>query len=806
MEPVQKKRKLDELQLHARTNNNVNTSPQEQLRYFDVSININQQLTEQQPYQANRTKQDNLTTTTGLYHPRLTRNALQKLCQKGAKLDRRTLMLAIETKLNVSKVDLSKVDLSGLDLTNVDFSNTNLAYANLERTNLRGTILPNMAEKLHMVQLNGAKLDRDNLIKVAKAKVNSMKIASPSDKADLNLEGLEEINLSDQDLSNLDLSNLGLTEDKYFMLTRANFCRANLTGAKFSNILLNGVNFDNANFSQAEFSQVHMIFCALDCTNFSSAQLRKVSLRDTSLIDIITNIHTRIDLDFDFYFKNNGNVENNYHTFAIGNIFSIINDNYTNNNENIRYYLISTFVNYLENIIGTLPISHNNSIMIINKIFGNSCPYYSDYHRVLNELAKNSQNKLINLILNIFFEMGDGLVYYTESHINLLYFILTIMDKSTTKEKDSWINNHNNLFIYLICHVIKNNSPSDMQAMAKDLYQYYINNHIPASVILKLNTLLDDEKYNTTDNYFIFKHINKEDQPDKYIAVSMSHIRKYIYYYEEVENQKHVISWQTMIYLNPNGESYTPEYLEQYLQSFPLLLRSFIRDKHEEGVNLILRLLLLSDKVNQDNTVSEHYYYEMFQKAAYAKVPAPINLSESDRYALTNFFKKAYVDDLTTEKLPIDLPDFNLKLSDEHINNILEIYDMTNADADSKGGIFILLSYMFAELGSERFLGTSNNQNSSPNALKSYAYHLLKTACKYRPTLPDIIASFTYTEVSTHPQIEKSKICEELFWGITSPSLNLREISDVLNKVCRYKITIVNRFLYSEFLPQVFLR
>ena len=621
----------------------------------------------------------------------------------GADLNGFTLMGACLGAAHLEGADLSGADLEGANIEIANLEGANLNKANLAGANLEGANLAG-------AHLDGANLDGVNL-KDANLNCSNLFCNNPNAAATLddtlkylymfcahldgtlkyaNLEGakligaklvgynLEGVNLMKADLLRVDLKGANLSGA---CLNFAHLDGANLSGANLYKASLDGANLSGANLSGACLDFADLNLANLDGANLSGAHLDRVNL-----LDIIFNESNNIKFDSKSVITLKFNKHN---TDSVANYISIIsamNDEYKEIKLDLMGQVLG-FVSFWEGVfLSVYPLLE--CILLDQSI---------DYSPVLINRPLFA-NKFIN---NIIDKVGGKVFSFSDRS---LLFLLNYLSAINDSDKRSFMTKNNNAFIQIV-HFGKKSTNEQIIALNNTLYSWYLENIVP-SAYEHIKRIMDEE----SKNYLIFK------QQEDYLCVSSRYLSKFAHgeKVDERDEEGGPVNWDGIILIK-NDMCVTAKNLNLYetFETFEIFSEKYLEERKKTGFTNLLKLLNLGD------------YYNYFVAAIDSKVSATKLIDSRSEVKLNRVFSQ-FIDQKGAFQL-VGAGAAVITLKAEHLKAILNASEMANSTSDDKAKLFLLLSGIFAYYSSSSFFGT---EEASPNALRYYAYGLMKEAHK----------------------------------------------------------------------------
>ena len=626
----------------------------------------------------------------------------------GADLNGFTLMGACLGAAHLEGADLSGADLEGANIEIANLEGANLNKANLAGANLEGANLAG-------AHLDGANLDGVNL-KDANLNCSNLFCNNPNAAATLddtlkylymfcahldgtlkyaNLEGakligaklvgynLEGVNLMKADLLRVDLKGANLSGA---CLNFAHLDGANLSGANLYKASLDGANLSGANLSGANLSGACLDFADLNLANLDGANLSGAHLDRVNLLDIIFNESNNIKFDSKSVITLKFNKHN---TDSVANYISIIsamNDEYKEIKLDLMGQVLG-FVSFWEGVfLSVYPLLE--CILLDQSI---------DYSPVLINRPLFA-NKFIN---NIIDKVGGKVFSFSDRS---LLFLLNYLSAINDSDKRSFMTKNNNAFIQIV-HFGKKSTNEQIIALNNTLYSWYLENIVP-SAYEHIKRIMDEE----SKNYLIFK------QQEDYLCVSSRYLSKFAHgeKVDERDEEGGPVNWDGIILIK-NDMCVTAKNLNLYetFETFEIFSEKYLEERKKTGFTNLLKLLNLGD------------YYNYFVAAIDSKVSATKLIDSRSEVKLNRVFSQ-FIDQKGAFQL-VGAGAAVITLKAEHLKAILNASEMANSTSDDKAKLFLLLSGIFAYYSSSSFFGT---EEASPNALRYYAYGLMKEAHK----------------------------------------------------------------------------
>ena len=646
----------------------------------------------------------------------------------GADLEGANIEIANLEGANLNKANLAGANLEGANLAGAHLDGANLDGVNLKDANLNCSNLfcnnPNAAATLddtlkylymfcaHLdgtlkyANLEGAKLIGAKLVGYNLEGVNLMKAdllrvdlkGANLSGACLNFANLEGANLSGANLykANLEGANLKGANLKGANLSGANLSGAclnfahldgaNLSGANLYKASLDGANLSGANLSGANLSGACLDFADLNLANLDGANLSGAHLDRVNLLDIIFNESNNIKFDSKSVITLKFNKHN---TDSVANYISIIsamNDEYKEIKLDLMGQVLG-FVSFWEGVfLSVYPLLE--CILLDQSI---------DYSPVLINRPLFA-NKFIN---NIIDKVGGKVFSFSDRS---LLFLLNYLSAINDSDKRSFMTKNNNAFIQIV-HFGKKSTNEQIIALNNTLYSWYLENIVP-SAYEHIKRIMDEE----SKNYLIFK------QQEDYLCVSSRYLSKFAHgeKVDERDEEGGPVNWDGIILIK-NDMCVTAKNLNLYetFETFEIFSEKYLEERKKTGFTNLLKLLNLGD------------YYNYFVAAIDSKVSATKLIDSRSEVKLNRVFSQ-FIDQKGAFQL-VGAGAAVITLKAEHLKAILNASEMANSTSDDKAKLFLLLSGIFAYYSSSSFFGT---EEASPNALRYYAYGLMKEAHK----------------------------------------------------------------------------
>lgn len=185
---------------------------------------------------------------------------------------------------NFCKSNITGVNFSSSDLTAADFSHSKLPGAELVDAKLTGANFSEAAlgdrgigSDADALPMDFADIIPDTYIGGARLKRSELKNADFTDAYMINTD-LSRSEIENADFQGAELQGADFTGS--YNIEGANFCNADLFGAKFPSSSLGGVDFSNSRLIDADFRESSLTEC-----NFSAADCISADFSDSSLFD-----------------------------------------------------------------------------------------------------------------------------------------------------------------------------------------------------------------------------------------------------------------------------------------------------------------------------------------------------------------------------------------------------------------------------------------------------------------------------------------------------------------------------------------
>jgi uncharacterized protein YjbI with pentapeptide repeats len=553
------------------------------------------------------------------------------------------------------------------------------------------------------------------------------------------------------DFTGADLRNTNFTRANFASFhvdfTRANLNTANFAHANFSHVDYSGnrlqftaADLKNVNFTRANFAGYTVDFTGTDLknVNFTDADLPLANFTSTHLLDTnLTNVYIRITHFFKAIFDENTKI-----SLRFGNNLDLDFNHINNQSGTILtaiHSIDAKYVNLKNNLMSQVfDYLKDKDISLIHNALSNIIINSFDYTKALSSNPEFSNN-----FFNISYKKGNvqAINFSTKEAI----FYLNILKNLSEESFNNFVLENNGFFNQLIFRTRNNEEiKDDIKKIAKDLYNNYL--------------VLIDEKmsqaiYNTyyyddwSINGLIFT--SKENQCIQYLYVSNEYVNKFLYKITDPENTN-TDSWKNIIYFK-NNEVQTCESLNfnELFNTFKLFQANY---KFEtENAKFIKLIDLLNLDIYRDSFVDA--INKKFSDVKYVAANFQISLQG----IFNNFFSKENKNEI------------QLKLTNKHINDILNAYNFQLKPDTEKAKLLLILSGIFAKYSSSSFFGT---EYDSPIAIRYYAYGLME-------------ASYSLAQ-NIFPNNDNSfKTWKNNFLGINQAFTCTAVLSDLIIKHCK---------------------
>jgi uncharacterized protein YjbI with pentapeptide repeats len=594
--------------------------------------------------------------------------------------------------LPLSRVNLSHAELQHADLNHSKLKNALLIAANLTKTNLSQANL--RGADLHDADLSGADLGGANLR-----------------GANLHGANLRGVNLTDVDLFGVDLraadlAGANLTNVK---LIGAKLAGASFRGATFAKVNLLGVDLRKVDLREVDFRKTNIYITTLRGINLSGANL---SGKNLSGLDLRGADLSGADLSSaDLSGANLSEAK-----LAGANLCDIKLPSW--NQDNLDRYLnhINNRSSLLKTIASIDLKYRDEKIALVHQLINSldqRCPDIS-----LSSVVE----PLLNILANAPYNQDPKIINWLNDNILPLYLakydtsmmpiptdpLLATLLSCISKQKELMFS-HNGAFIQLISQAMAGNSCFRHQT--KTLYNYYLqDNRIIPYTEGNFGDYAGQADWSTrdADNLIL---LSVQSNSDYAMIMSQNQLQQML----DMQTEKADINWHGF-YLYQGQENIGPadyqlDNLFQY--HFKLFMPNYRFHQSQASFKKLLASLALGDlqSIFQTAITQPFCQIKLIDFASQAKLAV-----------IFNHKFKQYTENGVT----------GYRLTDNYRQQLLQAYDLSNADRSTQAETLLSLAAVFSKYSSSAIFGT---ETESPNALRYFAFALMEQAYQLAPEI-----------------------------------------------------------------------
>lgn len=501
------------------------------------------------------------------------------------------------------------------------------------------------------------------------------------------------------------------------------YLKAKYNSNRLEDITLNGYDFSAKDFSDFTFSDINITNINFTNSILMDAHFYRARLYDVKFINIDLSNTTFVEVSFHNTLIVDVNLENLslYHCRFFNT--EIVNSNFHNIQTGDCNFSGVAFN------LKTYNIKVNN--------YQNKSELIRTLSTIQNELIKNN---LIQQVIDHVINYANNQAWCMASKNDNELFVIYLEDMSIHDLEEFMIKNNN--FINQLVHHARFIGET-LISRANKLYKIFLELPECKSVIKKYAddcamTFEESLNHHSTSSLFFIKNHTILIANNKYMNQCL--------YDQKVNNE--ITDWYGMLYYDGN------KLINSERLNLEILFNTHSLFEYSYSTkSLNIKLFKFLEALNLGP------YLELFKTKAHQKITSSKESLSSDanKAALWEIFNKFFTN---------NEPNKNLTITDEHLTIIFKQFNMNYRPVE----LLIVVATIMTYYGSENVFG---NRSDAPEALRFYAYGLIKAAYKIHPNI------FTISNRNYFIELENR------FLGIEEPCMHV--LAKFLWELCHLK-------------------